>query len=100
MDVFCLPSLSEAMPMALLEALAAGLPFVATDVGGSEEVVRIAGRGRLVRAGDVRGLVDALFAELDAGRSLRPPPGEFNLGPMVDSYLALYREVSCPRFAA
>lgn len=39
LDVFCLPSRHEGLPLALMEALAAGLPVVATDVGGVGELV-------------------------------------------------------------
>jgi len=49
-DVFCLPSRSEGMSNALLEAMACGLPCAATNVGGNAEVVREGESGFLVRA--------------------------------------------------
>jgi glycosyltransferase involved in cell wall biosynthesis len=49
-DVYVLPSLSEGMPMVLLEAMAAGCPIVATDVGGVSKVVRNGENGLLVKA--------------------------------------------------
>lgn len=64
MDVFTLPSLSEGYSIALLEACAAALPIVATDVGGNREIVRDGRNGRLVAAGDPAGLADALLAVL------------------------------------
>lgn len=62
LDVFCLPSRSEALPFALLEAMAAGLPCVTTDVGQVRSAV---GRGAMVvPPQDVRALAAALTALL------------------------------------
>ena len=62
-DVFCLSSRFEGLPIALLEAMAAGLPVVATRVGGMPSVVTDGREGRLVPAGDPAALAAAL-AEL------------------------------------
>lgn len=62
-DVFCLPSWWEAMPLTVLEAQAAGLPVVATDVGDVREMVRDGVTGRVVPPRDRDALVEAL-AEL------------------------------------
>ena len=48
-DIFVLPSRSEALGVAILEALAAGVPVVATAVGGIPEIIRSPDEGRLVR---------------------------------------------------
>lgn len=60
MQAFALPSLSEGYSVALLEACAAGLPIVATDVGGNREIVRDGRNGRLVPAADTAALASAL----------------------------------------
>lgn len=59
-DYFVLPSLWEGLPMALIEAMAAGLPVVATDVSGSRQVVVNGETGLLVAPGDAQALANAL----------------------------------------
>ncbi|HET6998419.1 MAG TPA: glycosyltransferase family 4 protein [Solirubrobacterales bacterium] len=57
-DVFALPTRADAVPWAVLEAMAAGLPVVASDVGSIGEL--LGGSGELVAPGDVDGLAAAL----------------------------------------
>jgi glycosyltransferase involved in cell wall biosynthesis len=59
-DVFVLPSRSEAAPNGIIEAMGAGLPVVATDVGGIPELVEHGTTGVLVRPGDATALAGAL----------------------------------------
>jgi glycosyltransferase involved in cell wall biosynthesis len=59
-DVFVLPSHWEGQPIAVLEAMASGLPIMGTRVGAMPDVVRDGTDGLLVEPHDVAGLADAL----------------------------------------
>lgn len=65
MDVFVLPSLNEGMGRALIEAMAAGLPVIASHVGGIPAVIRHERTGLLVPPGDANALAVALRRLLD-----------------------------------
>lgn len=71
MDIFLLTSRFEGLPRALLEALAAGIPSVATDVGGVSELLKDGRFGSLVRAGDLQGAAEAVVGLLEADPSTR-----------------------------
>lgn len=74
LDIFVLPSHSEGLSIALLEACRAGLPIVATDVGGNAEVIRDGQTGLLVQPGSAPGLQAALLRLL-ADAALRQQLG-------------------------
>jgi glycosyltransferase involved in cell wall biosynthesis len=84
-DIFLFPSYSEGFPMAVLEAMASGLPLVATPVGALAEVLHEGVHGHLVSPGDAAGLADMLLALArdDEGR-LRM--GERNRNEVVDRF--------------
>lgn len=98
-DVFVLSSLSEGLPISILEAMAASLPAIVTDVGGMPEVIDLSGAGTVVRAGDVAALADAIveFAgrrnELSAlGNRARACYGQyFTPEQMANQYFSLYQ---------
>jgi glycosyltransferase involved in cell wall biosynthesis len=98
-DVFALPSRTEGLSVALLEAMAAGLPVVATDVGGTGEAV--GGAARLVPAGDAGGLggaIERLLADPPRAAALgdaarRRAKARYGIHEVARWHLALYREV-------
>jgi glycosyltransferase involved in cell wall biosynthesis len=72
-DVFVLPSFAEGVPVVLMEAMGAGLPVVATQVGGVTELIEDGTNGLLVRPFDTEGLaerVGLLVADPELRRQL------------------------------
>lgn len=74
-SLLVLPSFAEGLPMSILEAMAAGLPVVATSVGGIPDAIESGVHGLLVGPGDTDALTDALVALL-ADPDLRQRVGE------------------------
>jgi glycosyltransferase involved in cell wall biosynthesis len=99
MDVFASASLSEGLPLSVLEAMAAAKPVVVTDVGGMPEIVRDGETGFVVPAADPEALAEkisallaspALAGELGAAGRRRVREA-FSLDGMVARYRDLYR---------
>ncbi len=84
-DVFVMPSLWEGLPIALLEAMSAGLPIVATRVEGVEEVVTEGEQGLLVPIEDTTALAEAIIKLLDNPR-LRRKLGAASKARVMASY--------------
>jgi glycosyltransferase involved in cell wall biosynthesis len=101
-DVFVLPSLWEGLPLALVEAAAAGKPIVATDIDGVREVVRNGETGLLVPPRDSAALAAAVLRLLDdpdlagrlAGRARAEVPPLYTVERMVSETASLYLEIA------
>lgn len=101
MEVFILSSLSEGLSMALLEAMAAALPVVATRVGGNPELVVEGDTGLLILQEDPQAIADAVGKMLrdrnkavEMGRrGRRQVEGRFSFAQMIESYQQCYEEV-------
>jgi glycosyltransferase involved in cell wall biosynthesis len=97
-----MPSLSEGMPMALLEAMACGKAVVASRVGAITKVIEHRVNGWMIDSGDVSGLAEGLKEILGCG-DLRRRLGRaakqtiesrFSAEIMAKNYLEIYREAA------
>ncbi len=98
LDLFVLPSLAEGISNTILEAMASGLPVVATAVGGNPELVDEGRTGALVPSADPQAMAQAMlryYADAAECRrqgleARRTAEQDFSMTSMVNSYLAIY----------
>jgi glycosyltransferase involved in cell wall biosynthesis len=102
MDLFVLPSLfGEGLPMVLLEAMAAGVPAVATDVEGVWETIQHGQDGLIVPAGDPKALAQALTDVIEGkydwsalrDRAIKRQAQSFSHYSMAEGVAEVYRQV-------
>jgi len=100
-DLFVLPSLAEGISNTILEAMATGLPVLATAVGGNPELIQAGVTGTLVPRADPESMARAMraYAEspelcrrhgIEARRTIER---KFGMGAMVDAYMTIYDEL-------
>lgn len=97
-DIFVLPSRTESMPNSVLEAMAAGLPVVASAVGGVPEIIRDGHTGLLCAAGDAAALAERLcrlmedpgFADALGARARQEAHARYSFARMVQAFDSLY----------
>ncbi len=98
LDCFVLPSLGEGISNTILEAMASGLPVIATSVGGNPELVNEGITGHLVPAADPEALSRAIITLAKSPEKSRAMgcagrlrvEAKFSMAAMVDSYKQLY----------
>jgi glycosyltransferase involved in cell wall biosynthesis len=107
-DVLAMPSLSEGMPMALLEAMACGKAVVASRVGAIPKVIEHRVNGWMIESGDVDGLAEGL-KEILGCEDLRRRLGcaarqtiesRFSAETMARSYVEIYRTAAAQKAVA
>jgi glycosyltransferase involved in cell wall biosynthesis len=102
LDVLVIPSLTEGLPMILLEAMAARVPVIATRVGDIPAV--LGALGVLVAPGDVKALAAAIATTVDnlpahralAGQAADRVATHYSASAMADRYSQVYRSVAAP----
>jgi sugar transferase (PEP-CTERM/EpsH1 system associated) len=105
LDCFVLPSLAEGISNTILEAMASGVPVVATRAGGNVELVQEGVTGRLVPAADPDALARAIldyYLDREAARkhaqaARRIAKNKFGLDRMVTSYMEVYEQLLAER---
>ncbi len=101
LDIFVLPSLKEGLPMALLEAMAARVPVVATNVGAIPTVIEDGDTGILIPPKELGVLADAVIRILSdnkrayemAERGFEKVRDNFSSQKMASKYFAIYKEL-------
>lgn len=100
-DLYCLPSYNEGFPMGVLEAMSAGVPIVASRVGGIPDAIADKKEGLLIDAGDIDGLARALITVIE-NRDLNSTYSQvaykkfdenFSLGAVMPQLDALYSKL-------
>ena len=100
MDGYICASHTEGFSNAILEAMASGLPIVATDVGGNSEIIKNEKNGLLVKSKDqsditrimIKIMEDSILSQKIAKDALRTVNEKYNTEKMVKSYIDIYKK--------
>jgi len=107
-QLFAMPSLTEGLPMALIEAMSAGIPIVASRVGGIPDALQGGECGRLISAGAREELLEAIceaYRSLDEFSRLAESAksrveDKFSAATMAERYAQIYQSVQSREAAA
>ena len=100
-DLFVLPSLWEGLPTVIMEAMASGVPVIATNILGTRELVNSGMNGWLVEPRDVPGLAAQILEALDdsvmrrqmASRALEETVPRYSMDAIAQQYVEIYRRL-------
>ncbi len=98
-DVFMFPSFREGLPVSIMEAMASGLPIIATTIRGTSDIVKEKMNGILLEPNNVEGFGRAIISMSDANVRKkysihnRKKSLEFDLSKILDEYREIYDEV-------
>jgi glycosyltransferase involved in cell wall biosynthesis len=99
-DIFLLPSYKEGMPIAILEAMAFGLPIISTNIAGIPDLVIDNENGYLINTGDISGFVDKIEILIKCpakrksfGKRSRLISENFRIDKISESWRDLYQSV-------
>ena len=100
MDGYICASHTEGFSNAILEAMASGLPIVATKVGGNSEIIKNKKNGLLVKSKDINAITRAMIKIMEDSHlsqklskdALKTVNQKYNTKKMVKSYIDVYKE--------
>lgn len=98
-DIFVLPSIKEGMSNALLEAMACGIYCIATDTGGSKELIKLSGHGKIINDNSDKEIFKCLKQTIINNKYKRSKEAseivksKFSVKNMIDEHLILYNEL-------
>ena len=96
MDIYLLTSITEGFSLSTVEALATGLPIVATRCGGAEEILK-GTKAKMARVKDCREISNCVIASIEENNceddADRNPVPRFEISNMIDKYAEIYNQV-------
>lgn len=94
-DVFVFPSFREGLPVSVMEAMASGLPVIATCIRGSSDIVKEKNNGVLLKPDDVEGFANAIdaFRNVDLIKSISKTNANESMKYDLDAVIKLYQRV-------
>jgi glycosyltransferase involved in cell wall biosynthesis len=84
-DLFVLPSFVEGLPVSAMEAMAVGVPVIATNIAGTSELIEHGKTGLLVRPSDAKALAEAVITMIE-NYSFRLRAAEFGRKKVIDEF--------------
>ena len=104
-DIFCIPSLKEALGVANIEALASGISVISTNTGGIPEVLDNGNNGWLVNLNDPQALADAIKEcignaqkRMDKSINGRKFISKFSVDTMLDNFIRILEDALSAKF--